>query len=100
MDESNRYPAFVDGERGAYGVTFPDLPGVVAMGKTMDEAFANAEEALRDHAAEAGGEGRRTAGASPLEQAVATARGGAYRHSVDPFVRQRRSRRPAPWGQW
>ena len=26
-----RYPALIDGEDGAYGVTFPDLPGVVAM---------------------------------------------------------------------
>ncbi len=48
-----RYPALIDGEKGAYGVTFPDLPGIVAMGKTMDEALMNAEEALRDGALEA-----------------------------------------------
>lgn len=48
-----RYPALIDGERGAYGVTFPDLPGLVAMGKTMDEALINAEEVLRDGALEA-----------------------------------------------
>jgi len=47
-----RYPALIDGERGAYGVTFPDLPGVVAMGKTVDEALVNAEDALRDYAIE------------------------------------------------
>jgi len=29
-----RYPALIDGEKGAYGVTFPDLPGIVAMGET------------------------------------------------------------------
>ena len=28
-----RYPALIDGEKGNYGVTFPDLPGIVAMGK-------------------------------------------------------------------
>ena len=48
-----RYPALIDGKMGAYGVAFPDLPGVVAMGKTVDEAMANAEEALRDYALEA-----------------------------------------------
>ena len=48
-----RYPALIDGEEGAYGVTFPDLPGVVAMGNTIDAALVNAEEALRDCAIEA-----------------------------------------------
>ena len=47
------YPAFVDGEAGAYGVTFPDLPGIVAMGETIDDALVNAEEALRDYVTEA-----------------------------------------------
>ena len=28
-----RYPALIDGETGACGVTFPDLPGIVAMGR-------------------------------------------------------------------
>ena len=41
----SRYPALVDGEAGAYGVTFPYLPGIVAMGETMHEALVNAEEA-------------------------------------------------------
>ena len=48
-----RYPALIDGENGAYGVTFPDLPGIVAMGATLDDAFANAEEALSDASVEA-----------------------------------------------
>lgn len=47
-----RYPALIDGGRGAYGVSFPDLPGVVAMGATIDDALLRAEEALRDYAAE------------------------------------------------
>ena len=45
-----RYPALLDGEEGAYGVVFPDIPGVGAMGHTVDEALANAEEVLRDYA--------------------------------------------------
>ena len=45
-----RYFALIDGKAGAYGVVFPDLPGCTAMGKTMDEALANAAEAVRDWA--------------------------------------------------
>lgn len=52
-----RYPALIDGEKGAYGVTFPDLPGIVAMGSTIEEAMAHAEEALRDCAIEASRDG-------------------------------------------
>lgn len=44
----SRYVALVDGEAGAYGVSFPDLPGCVAMGGTVDEALTHAAEALRD----------------------------------------------------
>ena len=47
-----RFPAWIDGEQGAYGVTFPDLPGIVAMGTTVDEALLHAEEALRDYVVE------------------------------------------------
>lgn len=43
-----RYIALVDGSAGAYGATFPDLPGCTAMGGTVDEALRNATEALRD----------------------------------------------------
>ena len=39
-----RYPALLDGEEGAYGVVFPDLPGCVAMGHTVSEALLHAEE--------------------------------------------------------
>ena len=34
-----RHPALLDGERGAHGVSFPDLPGIVAMGETVDETW-------------------------------------------------------------
>ena len=53
LERDVRYPALIDGGSGAYGVTFPDLPGIAAMGATPDEALANAEEALRDAWAEA-----------------------------------------------
>jgi predicted RNase H-like HicB family nuclease len=53
----SRYPAFLDGEAGAYGVVFPDIDGVVAMGATIDEAMINAEQSLRDYAIETGKDG-------------------------------------------
>ena len=62
-----RYPALIDGQTGACGVTFPDLPGVVAMGATLDEALLNAEEALRDYATETEKDGRPLAAPSVLE---------------------------------
>jgi predicted RNase H-like HicB family nuclease len=49
----DRYLALVDGEAGAYGVIFPDLPGCNAMGDTLDEALANAALSLRDYVADA-----------------------------------------------
>ena len=62
----SHYPAFVDGEAGAYGVTFPDLPGIAAMGETVEDALANAEEALRDYVTETKRDGTRVAEASPM----------------------------------
>lgn len=47
-----RYIALIDGQSGAYGVVFPDLPGCTAMGASIEEALANAAEALEDWAAE------------------------------------------------
>ena len=64
----SHYPAFVDGEAGAYGVTFPDLPGIVAMGETVEDALANAQEALRDYVTETGRDGSQVAEASPMEK--------------------------------
>ncbi|MGA7713825.1 MAG: type II toxin-antitoxin system HicB family antitoxin [Rhizomicrobium sp.] len=43
-----RYVALIDGKAGAYGVSFPDLAGCTAMGKTIDDAMTNAAGALRD----------------------------------------------------
>lgn len=63
----SQYPAFVDGETGAYGVTFPDLLGIVAMGETMDDALVHAEEALRDYVTETERDGAQIAGASRIE---------------------------------
>lgn len=62
------YPALVDGEQGAYGVVFPDLPGCVAMGNTVDEALQHAEEALRDYVSEMRNSGWKIAAPSSPER--------------------------------
>ena len=67
-----RYPALIDGEKGAYGVTFPDLPGIVAMGKTEDEAVFNAGEArVHDYAVEAEADGEEIISPSSLDKVAA-----------------------------
>ena len=43
------YFAFVHGEKGNYGVTFPDFPGCVTVGKTFEEVLRMAKEALAFH---------------------------------------------------
>ncbi len=42
-----RYVALIDGKQGAYGVVLPDLPGCTSAGRTVDEAYSNAVEAVR-----------------------------------------------------
>ena len=66
-----RYPALIDGEGGAYGVTFPGLPGIVAMGDTVKDALVNAEEALRDYAIEAERDGAAIESPSAIESVTA-----------------------------
>ena len=68
------YPALIDGTKGAYGVTFPDLPGIVAMGQTVDEAILNAKEALNDYAIETQTDGDLLTPPTPPDQ-VATPNG-------------------------
>ena len=41
-----RYPAVIEGGGRDYGVLFPDLPGCMAMGSTLEGAISNAEEAM------------------------------------------------------
>lgn len=44
------YPAvFETDDAGGYGVVFPDLPGCVTQGATLEDAHANALEALELH---------------------------------------------------
>ena len=62
-----RFPALIDGTAGAYGVVFPDLPGCVAMGTTIDEAVVNAEDAVRGWISDMEERGQPIAEPTPLE---------------------------------
>lgn len=43
------YPAIVEKGIDSYGVYFPDVPGCVSAGRTVNEAVMGAEEALNGH---------------------------------------------------
>jgi predicted RNase H-like HicB family nuclease len=46
------YIALVHKDEGtSYGVSFPDVPGCISAGDTLEEALANAGEALATHLA-------------------------------------------------
>ena len=46
-----RYPVAIESGDAchAYGIVVPDLPGCISAGDTMDEALANAREAILLH---------------------------------------------------
>ena len=89
----HRYIALIDGEAGAYGVSFPDLPGCVAMAPTIDEAILRAADALREFDADVTAGGGSIPPATTMEQlrelpeAAAALRDGATLVSV-PLVRE------------
>ena len=56
---SDRYfPAIVEQGSGGFYVSFPDVPGCVSHGTTLEELAANAEAALALHLAESAEDGR------------------------------------------
>ncbi|WP_284284037.1 type II toxin-antitoxin system HicB family antitoxin [Mesorhizobium amorphae] len=67
----SRYIALIDKADGAYGVVFPDAPGCTAMGATLDDAIADATNALAEWVAEEIGEGRSALRARPVEELLA-----------------------------
>jgi predicted RNase H-like HicB family nuclease len=54
-----------------YGVSFPDFPGVVTAGKSLDDARAMAEEALTFHIDGLVEDGEAVPEPSPLEEVMA-----------------------------
>ena len=46
---SNYTVALIHGERGAYGISFPDFPGAASGGSTVDEAVSRGKATLDFH---------------------------------------------------
>lgn len=62
------YPAVIDKEADSdFGVAFPDFPGCVSAGKTLDQAVLGAHEALAGHVALMVADGDPLPEPSPLE---------------------------------
>jgi predicted RNase H-like HicB family nuclease len=55
-------------DNGGYSVFFPDLPGCVSAGETIEEAFAAAEEALNGHLAVMAEHGEEIPASTPFDQ--------------------------------
>jgi predicted RNase H-like HicB family nuclease len=51
QDVSNFVYALIHEEGGAYGISFPDFPGCVSGGRSLDEALARGAETLLFHVA-------------------------------------------------
>jgi predicted RNase H-like HicB family nuclease len=62
-----RYPAILEGGGSDYGIWFPDIDGIGAMGYSIEEVFANASEVLSDYAMEMEKDGLPLATPSALE---------------------------------
>jgi predicted RNase H-like HicB family nuclease len=63
-----RYIAFVHKDPDSiYGVSFPDFPGCISAGETLDIALANASEALKGHVQMLEAEGEAVPGPRSLE---------------------------------
>ena len=75
MNVVRHYIALIHNDAGSgYGMSFPDLPGCVTAGRTLDEAKAFAEEALALHLAGLAEDGEAVPEPSSLES-VMTDRG-------------------------
>lgn len=57
-------------DAGSYGVSFPDAPGVVAVGRSIEEALESGRKALRSHFNALQDEGFDVPEARPLEAVI------------------------------
>ncbi len=76
-----RYLAVIhQGDQGTYGVSFPDVPGCISAGRTLDIALRNAGEALAFHFEGMAEDGEAPPSASDWPDAVAA----VLAENVDP----------------
>lgn len=62
------YPAILEKSSTGFGVHFPDLDGCTSSGETMEQAAANAEEALALHLSGMRKDGDRIPEPTPLDE--------------------------------
>jgi predicted RNase H-like HicB family nuclease len=66
------YPAWVHkNAESSYGISFPDVPGCISAGDTLETCLANGEEALNFHLDGLAEDGQAWPEPSPLAAAVA-----------------------------
>ncbi|OFX12879.1 MAG: hypothetical protein A2516_05770 [Alphaproteobacteria bacterium RIFOXYD12_FULL_60_8] len=63
-----RYPAIIDREGAVFGIHFPDFPGCVSVGSSVEEAIDNGAEALSGHIALMTADRDPLPAATPLER--------------------------------
>ncbi len=67
------YPALIDKDEDSdFGVSFPDFPGCVSAGETMEDAVLGAQEALAGHIALILADGETLPKPAALEEVAAT----------------------------
>ncbi len=88
------YPAFVDKDAESdFGVSFPDFPGCVSAGETLEESLLGAQEALSGHVALMIADGDALPKPTSLEEVAAEREPSTVAITLVPVVLPGRARR-------
>ena len=88
------YPALVDKDEDSdFGVSFPDFPGCVSAGESVEEAVLGAHEALAGHVALMLADGDAMPAPSALEEIAAQKEASTVAVTLIPVVLPGRARR-------
>jgi predicted RNase H-like HicB family nuclease len=88
------YPALADKDEDSdFGVSFPDFPGCVSAGESLEEALLGAQEALAGHVALMLADGDTLPSPSPLDEVAATKEPSTVAVTLIPVVLPGRVRR-------
>ncbi len=88
------YPAFIDKDEDSdFGVSFPDFPGCVSAGETLEEAMLGGQEALAGHLALMVADGDELPKPTPLEEVAREKETSTVAITLIPVVLPGRARR-------
>jgi predicted RNase H-like HicB family nuclease len=88
------YPALIDKDEDSdFGVSFPDFPGCISAGETLEEAVLGAQEALAGHVALMIADGDELPKATPLENVAQEKESSTVAITLIPMVMPGRARR-------